>query len=150
MRVEIQAAVADMRDRHLGAGDEGADDGGAHTRVVVVALRLAEHPAIGEEDGRTQPVAGKRQHRIDPARPGDISGVLRPANEILNRIHRESRRHFAGGVPAHAIGDDEQPQLVVRETGIFVHVPDRTRLRYRASLESGAAAWQQHGNRGSV
>jgi hypothetical protein len=39
----------------------------------------------------------------------------RPADEARHRLDREARRDLAGGVTAHAVGDDQQAESFVLE-----------------------------------
>ena len=41
----------------------------------------------------------------------------------LERLHRHLARDLAGGVAAHAVGDDEQPVVAFRVDGIIIFVP---------------------------
>jgi hypothetical protein len=45
----------------------------------------------------------------------------------VDDAHREGARHLAGGVPTHAIGHDEERELLVDEVVVLVvlaHAPD--------------------------
>ena len=75
-RQEVQPAVADVPDRRSCAGDQRADDRRAHAGVVVVTLGGAEDAAVGQVDRRAQPIASKRQRRIDAVRPRDVRLLL--------------------------------------------------------------------------
>ena len=49
-------------------------------------------------------------------------GVVRSADEVLDRLDGDPGGDLAGRVSAHAVGDDEQPQILGADEAVFVHV----------------------------
>jgi hypothetical protein len=45
---------------------------------------------------------------------------VRPADESHDCLDGESGRYFTRGVPAHAIGNDEQAESLVDEERVFI------------------------------
>ena len=52
-------------------------------------------------------------------------GSVRSADEVLDRFDGNAGGHFACRVSAHAVGDDEQPQVLGTDEAVFVHVANR-------------------------
>ena len=48
-------------------------------------------------------------------------GFVRSADEVLDRFDGDAGGHFARRVSAHAVGDDEQPQILGADEAVFVH-----------------------------
>ena len=91
-----------------------------------MVLGLAEHAPVGEVHGGPQPVGVEREAGVDAVGPGVLLVFAGPANEPGHGLDREPRGDFAGGVPAHPVGDDQQPEGFVLEQRVFVGAPDRT------------------------
>ena len=128
VRQQVQPAVADVADGDFRSVDQQADDRRAHAAVVVAAFSRAEDAPVREADAGAQPVAVERQRLVETVRPGEIGVFGRSMNERRQRFNRQARRHFAGVVSAHAVGDREQAQRRVRDKLIFVRFADASRI----------------------
>ena len=67
-----------------------------------------------------------------------IDQVAVVVHRVADLVHRDRRRDLAGGVAAHAVGDHEQPELLVDEEVVLVVrvAADRRRSRPRTSAPS--------------
>ena len=119
----IGAAVADVTDHDSIAFHQRGNDGRPHAGVRGIALAGVVHPAIGETKCRLETVQRHRMAGIERERPCDIAAVVGRANEIDNRVDRQSRGDLSGIVPAHAVCNDEESQAEVDEVRILVHHP---------------------------
>ena len=109
-----------LRERHVRPFGHRGDDRRPHPGVVGVRLRFTEDAAVGNLHRRHQPVRRERQLRIDAERPGEIVAVGAHLHERMQRVDGEMRRHFAGVVAAHPVGDDQQTELRIPEQRILV------------------------------
>ena len=123
---EVTAAVADVRDEAAqliaGAGDEQHGGGGAHAALVGLGLRA-------RVDRAARGLHGVLEHLEDlvrlHARVVDaiaIEQVALVVHRVADLVHGDRRGDLAGGVPSHAIGDQEQPQLLVDEEVVLVEL----------------------------
>ena len=98
---EVGARVAHVRDGKLSALDVGCRGGAAHAGTPhAVGSRL--------HDGGVCRLHG----------PCELSGVGCGGGVLGDGLHRDGGGHFAGRVPAHAVGDAEERRL--HEVGVLV------------------------------
>jgi hypothetical protein len=67
--------------------------------------------AVRQPHRRRQPVEIDGILDLDPKRPRDVRGYRALGNEAANGLDRQVRRHFAGIVSTHAVGDHEQAKF---------------------------------------
>src|SRR5690606_3709195 len=91
----------------------------AHAAQVLRANAVLIDVAIGEANGRRQPVLFFRQLGVEVERPSDVLGG-RPDEEVGDRFGSELARHVTGTMAPHSIRYDEE--LVLRNNGEAVLV----------------------------
>ena len=92
----IDPGVADVTERRgdyapLVMGQGHRDHRRTHTEVVRILASVVQHRDVGFVDGAVESLDG----RI-------------PAEAVTNELDRHLRRHFAGRVAAHTVGDDRE------------------------------------------
>jgi len=81
---------------------------------------LLPDPPVRQLRGGAQAIAVEGQLGVDPEGPGDLVAVLGLLDEAGHQLRRHPRRHLAGPLTAHAVGDDVQAHLVVDQEGVLV------------------------------
>jgi len=78
------------------------------------------HLAVGEPERDGQEVRHEAPPRLEPPRPGQlcVAGVV--GEEAPHGLDHDLARDLAALVAAHAIGDDEDPELLVEQHRVFV------------------------------
>ena len=104
---QVEAAVADVADRHPRSVGEEAHDGGAHAAVIVVALSGAEDAAVRQMDRRAQPVAVVREIAVKAVGPGEVGIRRRSPDEAADGFDGKPRCDFTGLVTTHPIRNGE-------------------------------------------
>ena len=124
---QVDAAVAHVRDEALVAHDEEraqrrphAALGGVDARLLVDLRAGALHRVLEQGDDVL---------RRDLARAGGAGGVvveqlLLALDLLVHRADGDGARDLARGVAAHAVGDDEERELLVDEEVVLVVVAD--------------------------
>ena len=117
---QVDAAVTHVRDEAAIARDQQGGGGGAH--AALVRLRL---PA--GVDGMARRLDGLLQDGEDLLWPHGGVALGEALDDVAIRVHRFAKfvdgdvgRHLTTGVPAHAISDDEQRQLLIDQEVVFV------------------------------
>ena len=82
---------------------------GSHATLVVLGERALEDGTVGCANRRAHPI-GNLVVREPPQR-AELPG---------HEAHRHLTRHFAGGVPAHPVRDDEDPPVGDHEIAVLV------------------------------
>jgi hypothetical protein len=109
---EIDARIADVSDEIATAVQHQHRGRGAHPLLV----RLQQRALIDGHVGVTQ--------RVGNPLACVIARVRDPRQLRRDDSHGHVARHFAGSVPAHSIGDDEEPRTRIREQAVLVARPD--------------------------
>ena len=141
---DVQAAVADMRHDQVTVREERADDRRAHAEIVVVVLGEAIDPPVRQAHGGLEPIGLVRQRRVDPVRPGEIGRFVRSADEVLDRFDGNPGGDLAGRVSAHAVRDDEEPQVLRADEAVFVHVTNGAGFAQAECLHRAASRGVYH------
>src|SRR5207245_4521050 len=78
------------------------------------------------EDVRVRALDGTTQQIAVRAKTGGRLHLLKDgaAHHVDDDVDGEPRSDFAGIVPAHAVGDDEQPEIFANREAVFVGKPD--------------------------
>ena len=128
--LEIDAAVADVRDEPLLPEDEQRRERRAHAalglvlRGFFVDLRAcALHGVLAQGDD----VLGRDLVRARCAVDVVVEELFLALDLVVHGAHGDRARDLARGVPAHAVGDDEERELLVDEKVVLVvlaHLPD--------------------------
>ena len=84
---------------------------------------------MGEMNGRTQPVAGVGERRVESKRPVAAVGGF-TGEKSDDRVHGDSRGDFPGAMAAHAVGHDADAARFVDRPTVFVDGPDAAFVRY--------------------
>ena len=118
--VEIDAAVADVPDHRLPAGGEQRDHGRSHAALAQIASGDRIDVGAGLVDGALH----QRRDllaRLDGGRFGESLEDRLPLGErVADRFHRLRAGDLARGMPAHAISDRVQSEVLVDEKGVLV------------------------------
>ena len=138
---EVQAAVADVRRDQVTVREERADDRRSHPEIVVVVLGELVDAPVRQAHGRLDPIGLVRQRRVDSVRPGEIGRVVRSADEVLDRVDGDPGGDLARRVSAHAVRDDEEPQVLGADEAIFVQVTNRAGFAQAECLHARSLAW---------
>ena len=122
---EIDAAVADVRDETLVADDDDRAEGRAHAALVRVVGRFFVDLGASTLNGVLD--QGDDVLRGDLARAGGarlvvVEQLLLALDLLVHGAHGDRARDLAGGVAAHAVGDDEETELLVDEEVVLVVV----------------------------
>jgi hypothetical protein len=87
------------------------------------------HEPVRKLHSSAEAVAVEIERGVDAEGPGLI-GVFRGSNhEGVDGLQRETRRHLAGIVSPHAVGDRVEPGLGIDEHAVFVARPHATGMR---------------------
>ena len=65
---------------------------------------------------------------------------MRSADEVLDRFDGNPGGHLSRRVASHAVGDDEQPQILGADEAVFVHVTDRAGFAQAECFHRGILA----------
>ena len=104
----IEPAVADVPDDQRAIEEQRRHHGGPHAVAARILLRLLVDLEVRQLDRRHHPVDVVAMAVIHLERPGQLLIVLGRLEEADDRIDRHATGDLAGGVPAHAVGDDRQ------------------------------------------
>ena len=79
----------------------------------------------------------------------EVQGALAALDHPVDGVDGLLARDLSGGVPAHAIGHDPQPQLVVAQVRVFIDLPAPAEVRraVRLDFESAGLAHVDHRRR---
>jgi hypothetical protein len=116
-------------DEGLATGDQHDVEGGAHPLLVALLAAALEHRLVSGQDRALeeldQGLAGVVGHPL-------CEGVDQPGGGLQGLAHRLDRHpagDLAGGVAAHAVGDDEEPARRIDEDRVPRCAPGRRRRR---------------------
>ena len=108
-----------MRDRNFSVVRHRRDDGRAHAAELGVLAHRFEHARVGHAQRGHQTVRGARVVLVVCVRPGAVV-LFRVDDELVDGIDGDARGDLAGGVAAHAVGDEEELRLIFNEEGVLV------------------------------
>ena len=124
---EIHARIADVRDEAAQvisrAGDQQHGRRRAHAALVGLGLRARVHRTARRLDRvleHLEDLVGLNRRMIDAVAIDQLAVVV---HRVADLVDRDRRSDFAGGVTAHAVRDQEQPELLVDEEVILVVIP---------------------------
>ena len=119
---QVRARVADVADgqRAVDVEDAGGERG-AHPTEALVGRRALEHRVVGNAD-----------------RIGDVAGA---GERGAQRLERGGARHLAAAVTAHAVGDGDEPEVVVDEVAVLVVVAHLADVGGRAHDDAERHRW---------
>ncbi len=135
---QVRAAVADVGDERLRAGDQHDIERRAHALLVGLGLAALEHGLMGLEHGVLQQLdqaaaAGIRRRALERV-DLRLRGLERGAHGLDG--HRGC--DLAGGVAAHAIGHDEEALGGLHERGVLVVIANDSDVRDEPRFERHA------------
>ena len=121
--LEVDAAVADVRDEPARPEDEQRGDRRAHAALLRIGLRLFVDARARALDR----VLHQREHVL----VRDARGAARAGHEVVqevalaldllvDRTDGDGARDLACGVAAHAVGDHEERELLVDEEVVLI------------------------------
>src|SRR6185369_15642604 len=119
---EVGAAVAHVGEEGVVVLQEQRDDRGAHPGQPRVLLGLAVDGDAGSLDRGADRLGDGRVLQRGPRVEGGPLGGPGLAQLPVDGLHRDARGGAAAGVSAHAVGDDEQLQILVDEEAVLVVV----------------------------
>ena len=131
----VSPAVSHVRERNLVVAADRHHRRGAHAMQRGIGGGPLAHGGVGAPDGFTEQAG-----RVQDQRSGDRQFL---AQKGRNGLGGDTAGHFARGMSAHAVGNDEETGIGVCEHGVFVgraHPPDiahRSGLHVRYSLLLG-------------
>jgi hypothetical protein len=130
--LEVDAAVADVHDEALLAEDEDRAERRPHAALGGIALGLVVDLRAGALDGVL--AEGDDVFHRDLVRAGRARDVvfderLLAPHLLVDGAHGDGAGDLARGVPAHAVGDDEERELLVDEEVVLVVVANLAHVR---------------------
>ena len=106
--IEVGPAVADVSEREDLLVEEAGDDGRAHALEPRLRGDRRHDALVGLLDRDRQPVAVEEELVVVLERPGRLFLLARRGDELADGLDGDLGRDLAGGVSAHAVGDDEE------------------------------------------
>ena len=146
----VRAAVARVRDRDLLLAHRHRDDRRAHPRARAIGVGGLADLVVRHLDPDAQQVGRQRQRPIDAVGPHLARIVVKRREEPLDRVDRHRGGDLARVVPAHAVGDDEQPVLGEAAERVLVLGPLLPRVREtgrdqrQAWVRVSGERWSRH------
>src|SRR5581483_7372725 len=138
---EIRAAVADVGNDGLVAVDERAGHRRAHAAQLLVFADPHGQLAVGHRHRRLHAVRVEGDLGIKAVGPGLVAIVGRVPDELVDRFADDLGGEVSPRVPAHAVDDEEQPELVIRDRKVLVAGALPTGIRVYAGLDTHGARW---------
>ena len=108
----VDPAVADVRDAR---GRRARKESGRRRGHAAQVARIGDgggNPPVREAERGLETVGFEADARFERKRPGAVLvGARRVVDERLDGVHGLARRHLAGDMASHPVGDDEQSDV---------------------------------------
>jgi hypothetical protein len=141
--VLVDARVAHVGQvRHAVLDEEGAQ-GGAHAGVGRVGQGLLPDPQAGLVHGVAHALPEHVGVVLDDPVQACLVRIQLSEDDVPDGLHRDLGGDLASGVPAHAVGQQEQAFILADGEEVFVLFPDGARIGQGVGLGSHGAprAW---------